>query len=416
LFATSIIARLPLEMISIALVVHTQRLTGSFAVAGIVTGGYAVALGIGGPFLGQLVDRRGPTGVLVASSTIAAALLVAIGVLPTGAPPVALVALAAGVGFATPPVGACLRTQIPALTPDPDALGSAYAFEASMVELTWIVGPPLALCAGALWSTGAVLALAGVVMVLATVAFAAQLASRGWRPAPRERRRNAGSLRSPAMRTLVIVLVAVGVLLGAGEVAVTAAAKAHGSTTDAAPLFTLWGAGSFLGGLLIARLGGACRPAAGLALILAALTAGHLALVPVAGSMPALGAGLLLAGAAIAPAEAAVYAMVDAAAPAGTITEAFAWLATAMAVGGAVGAGLAGVIVDRAGPSAGFALAAGAGGLAVITTLLRARTLGGDETTRGSASSTARARARREIVRAWLPRSLPSESRSPRSS
>ena len=178
------------------------------------------------------------------------------------------------------------------------------------------------------------------------------------------------------MRTLVIVLVAVGVLLGAGEVAVTAAAKANGSTTDAAPLFTLWGAGSFLGGLLIARLGGARRPAAGLALILAALTAGHLALVPVAGSMPALGAGLLLAGAAIAPAEAAVYAMVDTAAPAGTITEAFAWLATAMAVGGALGAGLAGVIVDRAGPSAGFALAAGAGAIAVVMTLLRARTLG----------------------------------------
>ena len=172
-----------------------------------------------------------------------------------------------------------------------------------------------------------------------------------------------------------MVLVAVGVLLGAGEVAVTAAAKAHGSTTDAAPLFTLWGAGSFLGGLLIARVGSGGRPAVGLALILAALTAGHLALVPVAGSMPALGAGLLLAGAAIAPSEAAVYAMVDAAAPPDTITEAFAWLATAMAVGGAVGAALAGVVVDRAGPSAGFALAAGAGALAVITTVLRVRTL-----------------------------------------
>ena len=59
---------------------------------------------------------------------------------------------------------------------------------------------------------------------------------------------------------------------------------------------------------------------------------------------------LLLAGAAIAPTYATVYAMVDHAAPAGTVTEAFAWLATAMAVGVAAGAAGAGVVADHAGP------------------------------------------------------------------
>ena len=49
------------------------------------------------------------------------------------------------------------------------------------------------------------------------------------------------------MRTLTIVLFAVGVLLGADEVAVTAAAKTLDSATAAAPLFALWGAGSFVG-------------------------------------------------------------------------------------------------------------------------------------------------------------------------
>lgn len=46
-----------------------------------------------------------------------------------------------------------------------------------------------------------------------------------------------------------------------------------------------------------------------------------------------------------------------------------------MAVGGAVGAALAGVLVDGAGPTAGFAFAGGAGALAVLTTMLRSRTL-----------------------------------------
>jgi predicted MFS family arabinose efflux permease len=375
LFTTSILARLPLAMLSIALLVHTQHLTGSFAAAGVVTGVYAIALGVGGPLLGRLVDRRGQTSVLLVSATVAAALLITIGVQPVGAPLAVLVALAAGIGLSEPPIGACLRAQLPAVLSDPSAVRAAYALEASVVELTFIFGPPLALCVGALWSTGAALASAGIVLLLATAAFAAQPASRTWRPVPAGPRPRRGSLRQPAMRTLVIVLIAVGILLGADEVAVVAAAKTLDSATAAAPLLALWGVGSFAGGLLAARLGGGARTAAGLALVLGALTAGHLALIPAAGSVVALGGVLLIAGAAIAPTEATIYAMVDRATPAATMTEAFAWLATAMAVGGAVGAAGAGLVVDRAGPTAGFALAGGAGALAVLTTLLRSRTI-----------------------------------------
>ena len=375
LFATSILARLPLAMLSIGLLVHAQHLTGSFAAAGVVTGVYAIALGVGGPLLGQLVDRRGQTPVLLASAAVAAALLVAIAVQPVGVSLAVLLALAAGIGLAEPPVGACLRTQLPALLSDPSAVRAAYALEASVVELTFIFGPPLALCIGALWSTGAALAAGGIVLLLATTAFAAQPASRSWRPEPAGRRPRGGSLSTPAMRTLVIVLIAVGVLLGADEVAVVAAAKMLDSATAAAPLLALWGVGSFAGGLLAARLGGGARPAAGVALVLGALTAGHLALIPAAGSVLAFGGVLLLAGAAIAPTEATIYAMVDDAAPAATMTEAFAWLATAMAVGGALGAASAGLLVDRAGATAGFALAGGAGAVAMLMTLLRSRNL-----------------------------------------
>ena len=375
LFATSIIARLPLAMLSIALVVHTQHLTGSFAAAGVVTGAYAIAEGVGGPLLGQLVDRLGQTLVLLASAGVAAMLLVAIAIVPAGAPLGVLVALAVGIGLATPPVGACLRTQLPALLSDRSAVRSVFALEASVVELSWIFGPPLVLLLGAAWSTGAALAVGGIVLLLATAAFAAQPASRSWQPARADRRARSGLLCTPAMRTLVLVLAAVGVLLGAGEVAVTAAAKTLDGAMAAAPLFTLWGAGSFAGGLLAARLGGAARTAAGLAMLLGALTVGHLALIPAARSLPALGAVLLLAGTTIAPTEATVYARIDDAAPAGTTTEAFAWLATALAVGSAAGAGSAGTLADWAGPTAAFALAGGAGALAVLIAVLRSRTL-----------------------------------------
>ena len=65
LLGSSILARLPLAMFSLALLVHAQRLTGSFAVAGMVSGAYAIAGAETAPLLGRLVDRGGQTRVLV---------------------------------------------------------------------------------------------------------------------------------------------------------------------------------------------------------------------------------------------------------------------------------------------------------------------------------------------------------------
>jgi predicted MFS family arabinose efflux permease len=375
LFGLSIAARVPLTMLSIALLAHARHLTGSFAEAGLVAGAYGVALGVGGPALGQLVDRRGQSSTLLASASVSAALLGAVAMLPAGAPFPVLVGLAAGIGLATPPLGACLRTLLPGLLPDPGSVRAAYAVEASASELTWVSGPPLALGLGALWSTGAALVFAGAVLLAGTAAFAAQPASRAWRPDRGAARARGGSLGAPAMRTLVVVLVAVGALFGAVEVAIVAAADGLGSAAAAGPLLGIWGAGSLLGGMLAVRLGGGAHGAAGLSLVLGALTAGHLLLVPAAGSVLAMGAVLLVAGAAIAPTYATVYAMVDRATPESTATEAFAWLATAVEIGASAGAGLAGALADGAGPAAAFALAGGAGAVALLATALRSDTL-----------------------------------------
>lgn len=378
LLALSIVARLPLTAFSIALLLHTQHLTGSFAAAGIVTGAYAVSLGVGGPLLGQLVDRRGQTTVLLASAGAVAALLTALAMLPPDAPLVLISALAIGAGLATPPLGACLRTLLPALLADREAVRAAYAVDASASELTWICGPPLALGLGVLWSTGAALAVGGAVLLVTTALFAAHPASRGWRSAAAASRPRGGSLGTPAMRTLVIVLIAVGVVFGAAEVAVTAAAEALGSKSIAAPLLALWGAGSLAGGLLATRFGTGAEDHVGLTRVLIALTAGHLTLTVAASDPYLLGIALFLAGAAIAPTYAKLYAIVERVAPEATLTEAFAWLGTAVAIGSAVGAGAAGVIASAAGPVAAFALAGSAGALAVLITVARSPTLGAE--------------------------------------
>jgi MFS family permease len=370
LLATSVAARLPLAMFSIALLVHVRHLTGSFAVAGAATGAYAAAVGVGGPLLGRCADRRGQTLPLLAAACAAAGLLAALALLAPGAPAPLAVGLAGLLGLATPPVGPCARGVLPDQVTDPGALRAAYAFESAAVELTFIAGPPLALGLGALWSTGGALLAGGLLLLAATAAFALQPASR--RRGPRPAAHRGGALRSPGLRTLVLVLVAAGVLFGAVEVGVTAAA---GAGAAAGPLLALWGAGSLAGGVAASRLGGGARSGRGLVPVLAALAAGHLALGAVAGSAVALGGVLFVAGAAIAPMYASVYAMVDEVAPAGALTEAFAWLATAVSVGAAAGAAAAGSLVDSVGPQAAFGLAGAAGGLAVALALTRAASL-----------------------------------------
>jgi predicted MFS family arabinose efflux permease len=141
-------------------------------------------------------------------------------------------------------------------------------------------------------------------------------------------------------------------------------------------LLGIWSVGSLAGGVFTARLGGGARGAVGLSLILAALACGHVTAAVASGDLVALAIALLIAGTALAPTFASAYAMVDRVAPAGSVTEAFAWLATALAVGGAAGSALAGVLADRSGPSDAFVLAGAAGIAAALTTVLRARTLG----------------------------------------
>jgi predicted MFS family arabinose efflux permease len=358
LFVTAVVARLPLATFTIGVLVHVQHLTGSYAAAGAASGALAIAQGVGGPALGKLVDRRGQTQVLIGTAAVAAAALGALAALPAGAPLGIILALAATVGAATPPVAACLRTLIPVLFPD--IVRRTYAVDTAATELTWVAGPPLALGVGSIWGSSVSLAAAGLVLVAATTLFALSPASRSWRPAVAERSA-AGALGSPAMRTLVAVMIGVGALFGAAEVAVTAAATALGHTAAAGSLFGLWGVGSLLGGIVAARRGGGASSARGFAGLLVLLGLGHVALGAATGSIALLAVVVTTAGTMIAPVLTSAYVMVDGAAPAGTVTEAFAWLATASAVGASIGAAAGGALADTAGPAAAFVLAGGAG-------------------------------------------------------
>ena len=104
LFVASCVARLPMGAIGLLLVLHTQALTGSYAAGGLAAGAYALALGLSNPVLGRVADRRGQTLLLRAGAPVAAAAIVAVALLPAGAPQGAIVACAV-VGGPRPAAG-----------------------------------------------------------------------------------------------------------------------------------------------------------------------------------------------------------------------------------------------------------------------------------------------------------------------
>ena len=361
LFVASCVARLPMGALGLLLVLHTQQLTGSYAKGGLASGAYAIALALSNPALARIVDRRGQTLVLRTGAPLAAAAILVLAALPDGAPLGAILAAAAVAGACQPPVGACMRALWPVLLDSPDRRHAAYSMEGALLEIVYICGPVLIVAGIGSWSTTAAMASCAGFLLAGDLAFSAHPVSRAWRPHAERPRDLTGALRGPGVRVLVAVFVLCGLSIGAVEVVVPAALDATGHRELTGILLGAWGAGSMLAGLAIGRAGAAADPPRRLALALGAWGLAHAAL-GASGEPLVLGVLLFVAGATIAPTLVSANGMLDDLAPVGTITEAFTWTSTGIAVGIAAGSALAGALVEAASPAVAMA-ALGTGGV-----------------------------------------------------
>ncbi len=167
------------------------------------------------------------------------------------------------------------------------------------------------------------------------------------------------------MRVLVAVLALCGLAIGAVEVCTPAMLDAMGHRDLTGVMLGLWGLGSMLGGVAVARAGAPADAPRRLVILLGLWGLAHAA-VALAGSPLQLGLLLTVAGATIAPTMVCANGMLDGLAPAGTLTEAFTWTSTGMAAGFATGSALAGALVEAASPGVALAVLGGGGVLAAL--------------------------------------------------
>jgi MFS family permease len=362
LVAASLLARAPIAAVDLPLILLARETSGSYAVAGIAVGVRAAAVAVTSPFRGRLVDRLGTRRIvppLVVGSALATGLMPAAAALDASLLIVVLAGLEGGLAPALP---AAMRLEWQRMLRDePERLEQAYAFETTAQVGLFVITP---LAAGALIALGdpSIALIASAVLLLAAgLAFAALAQAAPHATAAPTR--GLGPIRLAAVRDLVVAVAVADMALGTVDVAVAAFAQERGKPGVAGVLLAAFAASSMAGGAFYGARRWRQPPERRLIVLLAFGAAASLPLA-LADSLLALGLLLVVAAAPSAAQFATSTVALDRAAPAGASAEAFNWLSTANAIGVALGATLAGFLIEASGTSAAFLSGAAAVALA----------------------------------------------------
>lgn len=385
-FLAAFLARLPIAMAPLGILLLIERERGSYSLAGLVTGAFALGSAVGMPLWGRLMDRSGQPRVLVPTALTSAATLVALALATVlGAPSAALLALSLLAGLSFPPMSPAIRAAWRVIFPDRASRRVAFALDGTSVELIFVGGPLLLSLLLVLTPPAVPLMITAALLAGGSLAYSRTSAARlsggvsattpdGGGP---PRRRVPVVLVGGVATVLTVMLM---LSIGFGQLDTSMAATAGqllGSTDNVGVLFAAIAGGSTVGGLAYGAGRWRFQERHGVVVLLAAfsLLLGAMALL-----MRSPDPGLLLVlpllfvtGVTIAPTLIMQQSLVDHLAPADRLNEAQAFLSAANTTGAAAGTALAGVLIDFHGLDWSYAGASAALALAVVVALLSQR-------------------------------------------
>lgn len=363
--ATGVLARLPISMMTLGIVVAASAVYGSYGFAGQVSAAYILGNAVVAIFQGRLVDRFGQRVVLTVDAVLfglCTGLLVEVVTGHAGSPwPQVWAALA---GASIPQVGSMVRARWAHLVDDPKDRHTAFAVESIGDEVVYVTGPALVTFLSTAFAVHTGLLAALVVGTVGPLVLALQ--HRTQPPvASRTTPGHAGRLPWTTMAPLTVVGAAMGSLFGAMEVATVAFATDADHRAVSGALLGILSLGSLIAGVLTGARTFVVSLVVRMRLGLVALTAGFV-LMPFVGGLLLLGVLLFLAGFAIAPTLIAALSLVEQVSPRGRLNEAMAFVSTGISAGIAPGAWLGGVVADHAGGAAAYWVCVVSGAVAVV--------------------------------------------------
>ncbi len=348
MIAAQLTARFPNGMASLAILLHVEQSTGSYASAGLVLAATSIGQAVAGPVTSRWMGAWGMRRVLLLTLSVCVVAVTGLALIPL--PVAGYMGLGFIAGASTPPVQSAARTIYPKLV-NSSQLTPLFSLDASLQEIIWILAPVVITLVSTQVGTTEGLLLVAIILVLggSWFVFSPEV---GRVRIPRSRRAlGRVLLKPPVLLATVIGFLLIGAC-SAVEVGVVATFE-HGSI-EAGLVLAVFSVGSLAGGLAFGHV--PIGPWA-MARRLAVVAVG-LALTMVSLNIFWLGGTLLLAGIGIAPALAVLFAITTASVKFSETAEAFGWAGTGQLIGAATGSAVAGFLVDGAGDARGAYLAA----------------------------------------------------------
>jgi len=348
IIAAQLTARFPSGMLSLAYLLHVERILDSYGAAGLVLAAASVGQAVAGPLTSRWMGVWGMRKVLVLTMVVCAVSIGAMAFLVLPVWGYMIIALIGG--LSTPPIQPAVRTIYPKMV-NSKQLTPLFSLDASAQEIIWVAGPVITTFVAVQISTTTAIVLAGVLLIGGGLWFILS-PEVGRVRIPRSKRKFGVVLKKPA----VLLSTITGFLLigacSAVEASVVATFGDHGA--ESGIILAIFALGSLVGGLALGHLpvgpwAMARRMFAvfvGMALALASLQFWWLAIA------------LLIAGIGIAPALAVMFAIVSATVKFSDTAEAYGWVGTGQLIGAAIGSAIAGFLIDANGPVGGFVIAA----------------------------------------------------------
>jgi MFS family permease len=352
-FLPGAVARLGVAMTGLAVLWAVRGASGSYGLAGLATGAFAVADAVVGPQVARGIDRWGQRRVVSVTATLFVIATIVLVLACAGRSPAwVLPALAGLAGATAPAVGALSAARWRHLLVSGPRLATALSIESALNDATFLVGPVLVTTLSA-----GIVPWAGLAMAAAAVAagIAGLLSSRDTEP-PADRGGERGLIDRRLLDQPFVVLfganLAMGLFFGAAPVAITAFALAHGVGALAGPISAVSGVLSLIAGLVYGATGSR-QPLPMMIVAGVVITVGAAALAVVPG-VPAMFLGYGVVGGCVALILVPSAILLQRAVQAGVYTQAMTWMNSASAVGIAVAAPVVGILIQHHGWRWGF--------------------------------------------------------------
>lgn len=370
-----LLARLALPMTGIGIITLLAQLRGSYALAGAVSAAFVLSYALLSPQLSRLADNYGQSRILSLATATSVSGLLLLAFCTWAQAPAWTLFLGAGLAGFMPSISAMIRARWTALYRGRPQLQSAYSLETVLDELSFIIGPALSVALSV-----SVLPQAGLLMAALLLSLGALCLLAHKKTEPPSNNINgavrplASVLSQPGVGPLVLMMVAMGLIVGTVDVASVAYAQQLDRPAAASLVLACYAAGSCLAGLMFGAWP-APWPLHRLLLLGGAGTAVTTLPLLLANSIPTLSGAVFLAGLFFAPTMIVAMSLLEKTIPEQQLTEGMAWLLAGLNGGVAAGAALSGRLIDAHGAQAGFTIALGAGALAAASAWLGRRHL-----------------------------------------